>query len=55
MINEKKKKSNVIFSEEKEVSILKHFSSQKSPLNKETPFLYSDPPEVILQSKQKSN
>lgn len=54
MINEKKKKSNLIFSEEKEVSILKHYNSQKSSnSNSETSFLYSDPSEVILQSKKK--
>ena len=52
MINEKKKKSNIIFSEEKEVSILKHYSPSKSSFNSEKNFLYSDPPEVILQSKK---
>lgn len=52
MINEKKKKGNLIFSEEKEVSILKHYNSPKSSKsNSETSFLYSDPSEVILQSK----
>ena len=52
MIKEKKKKSNIIFSEEKEVPILKHYSPSKSSFNPETNFLYSDPPEVILQSKK---
>ena len=52
MINEKKKKGNLIFSEEKEVSILKHYNSPKSSKSiSETSFLYSDPSEVILQSK----
>ena len=53
MINEKAtKKGNIIFSEEKEVSILKNYSQPKSSLlNSNKDFLYSDPPEVILQSK----
>ena len=53
MINEKAtKKGNIIFSEEKEVSILKHYSQPKSSLlNSNKDILYSDPPEVILQSK----
>ena len=47
------KKGTNIFSEEREVSILKHFTSPKSPRsNSNTAFLYSDPPEVILQSKK---
>ena len=52
MINEKVPKKNTsLFSSEKEVSILKHFSKSKnSLLNSNKPFLYSDPPEVVFQS-----
>ena len=52
MIKEKISKNITdIFSSEKEVPILKKFPP-KSPLNSTNPaFLYSDPPEVILQSK----
>ena len=46
------KKTNNIFSEEKEVAILKHYSPPKKSLSdSETSFLYADPSEVILQSK----
>ena len=53
MINEKANKNiNNIFTTEKEVPILKHFSETKSPsLKSNNAFLYSEPPEVILQSK----
>jgi len=53
MINEKANKNiNNIFATEKEVSIFKHFTEPKSPsLNSNKAFLYSEPPEVILQSK----
>ena len=54
MINEKGNKNiNNIFSTEKEVPILKHFYEPKSPVSKSNKaFLYSEPPEVILQSKK---
>ena len=55
MKNEKKKKGTIIFSEEKEVPILKHFCTPKSSSNSETEFLLAEPPEIILQSKQKKN
>ena len=55
MKNENNKKSNIIFSEEKEVPILKHLSSPKSSSNSESDFLYSEPPEIILQSKKRKN
>ena len=52
MINEKAAKNNSnIFSSEKEVPILKHYSpSKNSLLNSNKPFLYSEPSEVIFQS-----
>jgi hypothetical protein len=54
-MNEKVKKGvNKISEEIKEVPILKHFEPPKSfshNLNPEQ-FIYCDPPEVILQSKQ---
>jgi len=54
-MNEKIKKGVSKISEEiKEVPILKHFESPKPLSNNFNPeqFLYCDPPEVILQSKQ---
>ena len=52
MIKEKVNKNiNNIFASEKEVSIFKHFSEPKSSLKSNKAFLYSEPPEVILQSK----
>ena len=56
MINEPKKSKGLYdFTEEiKETSIRKHYTKPK-PLTetmKRTDFLYCDPPEVILQSKQ---
>ena len=52
MINEKVNKNiKNIFTAEKEVSIFKHFSEPKSLLKSNQAFLYSEPPEVILQSK----
>jgi len=53
MINEKRNKNiNNIFATEKEVSIFKHFSEPKSSSSSNKDFLYSEPPEVILQSKK---
>jgi hypothetical protein len=52
MIKEKLSKNITdIFSSEKEVPILKNFPPNSPLSTMNSAFLYSDPPEIILQSK----